>query len=245
MATRNSSPVGRTAYVLFGLFAFSVATPAAYATVANTVYACNFVGSSTLYRVNATTAAATAIGPMNIQCTDVAFRGHQLYATNFASLYRVNPDTGGSVLVGNMGVADINALAVNPLTGRMYGAGANAGGFYEINPSTGAAALIGNYGAGITSAGDLAMLNNVMYATVNRSGFTNSWLARINLTTGVATLIGDMGRSLVYGMSVRSGKLYATTNGGALLVVNRNTGATSLVGTSGVAYGGQATSPTW
>lgn len=185
------------------------------------------------------------VGPMSIQCTDLAFRGHQLYATSFTSLYRTNPDTGSSALVGSMGVSDINALAANPLTGRMYGAGANSGAFYEIDPSTGAATLIGNYGAGITSAGDLAMLNNVMYATVNRAGFANNWLARVNLTTGVATLIGDMGRTLVYGLSVRSGKLYATTNGGALVLVNRTTGATSLVGASGVAYGGQTTSPNW
>lgn len=245
MAIRKSPSGCHTTWLALCALSLSLATSLAHATIANTIYACDFVGSSTLYRVNASTGAATAVGPMNIQCTDVAFRGHQLYATTFASLYRINPNTGGSVLVGNIGATDINALGVNPLTGKIYGAGANSGSFYEINPSTGAASIIGSFGPGLTSAGDLAMLNNLMYATVNRAGFVNSWLARVNLSTGVATLIGDMGRSLVYGLSVRSGNLYAATNGGALVRVNRATGATTLVGNSGVAYGGQSTSPNW
>lgn len=244
MATHKSKLMSRSFRLAFGVAALTLAAQA-HATVANTLYSCNFAGASSLFRVNHNTGSATAVGPMGIQCTDIAFRGHELYATTFTSLYRVNPDTGNAAFVGNVGAGDVNALAVNPLTGRMYGAGSVAGAFYEINPATGGGALIGFYGAGLSSAGDLAMLNNIMYATVNRAGFPNTWLVRVNLTTGAATLIGDMGRPLVFGLSVRGGRLYATTNTGAVVLVNKATGATSLIGNNGVAHGGQTTSPNW
>lgn len=244
MTKQKSKSMSRTIRLAFGLAALSL-TAQAQATIANTIYACNFAGNSTLFRVNANTGAAAFVGPMGVQCTDIAFRGHELYATSFTSLFRVDPDTGNAALVGNLGTNDVNALTVNPLTGRMYGAGASAGAFYEINPATGGSVLIGNYGPGLSSAGDLAMLNNIMYATVNRAGFPNTWLAGVNLSTGVATLIGDMGHPVVFGLSVRGGKLFATTNAGAVLLVNKATGATALIGNNGVAHGGQTTSPNW
>lgn len=244
MTTHKSTFIRRSFRLALGVAALTLAAQA-HATVANTIYSCNFAGASNLFRVKHNNGAAIGVGPMGIQCTDIAFRGHELYATTFASLHRVNPDTGNAVFVGNIGAGDINALGVHPLTGKMYGAGSVSGAFYEINPATGAGTLLGSFGPGLSSAGDLAMLNNIMYATVNRAGFPNTFLARVNLNTGLATLIGDMGRPLVFGLSVRGGKLYATTNTGAVVLVNKATGATSLIGNNGVAHGGQTTSPNW
>lgn len=152
MAIRKLTSVRSVTWLALGMASLSLATSMAHASVANTIYTCNFAGASTLYRVNASTGAATSVGPMSIQCTYMAFRGHQLYATTVTSLYRIGPDTGSSVSIGNIGATDINALGVNPLTGKIYGAGAGSGAFYELDPATGAASIIGSYGAGLTFA---------------------------------------------------------------------------------------------
>lgn len=231
-----------------GIAFTTIIAPHTHATSANTLYMCNFTGSSILYQINASTGAKLPIGSMGIQCTDIAFRAHELYAVTFSQLWKINPNTGKPSFIGDMNVVemDINGLTVNPLTGKMYAAGSSSGNFYQVNPSTGHTTRIGNFGPEFTSAGDMTFLNNVLYATVRRTGFNNTWLVRINLLNGAATLIGDLGFNDVWGLSVYSGTtLYATTAEGHVLKVNKNTGKAILVGKNNVVSGGLTTSPNW
>jgi hypothetical protein len=57
---------------------------------------------------------------------------------------------------------------------------------------------------GLTSSGDMAYESSgELFATVIKTGSTTDWLASINPTNGIATLIGETGFSQVWGISFK------------------------------------------
>lgn len=210
----------------------------------DTIYA-QTTGSSKLYTIDVITGTATLIGTTSgPSLTDIAFWGPSLYGISFYTLYRINPISGERTTIGSLGASGVNALAVSPITGKMYAA-STSGTFMVVNPATGHSTQIGTYGTGKTSSGDLAFDNNgTLYATVNLSAASTDALAIINLETGAATIIGDTGYTRVYGLVHQNGALFAVTSSGDVLSINKNTGAATLIGPSGVsAFGGLALSP--
>ena len=149
------------------------------------------------------------------------------------NLYTINATTAvatlvGPVLIGSSPVG-LTALALNPVTGVLYGLTTNDGpspnrSLVTVNPATGAAVLIGSIGA--NAAGDMAF---------NSSGVLFAWpksggnLVTINLTTGASTVVGPTGAPFVNGGAVSfvGGVLYAAVGGsnGPLYTVNTSTGA--------------------
>lgn len=221
------------------------AGPVVTALSANTIYMVNFGNPSSLYTLRPGTGASTRVGAMGVsQVTDIAFSGSTLYGVSFTQFLTINPNTGKATVKGSLGFSDINALVVQPSTGKIFGAGSSApGSFVSINPNTGKATRIGSFGAGLSSAGDLEFINGVLYATLDRNGFNNSFLARINLSNGAATLIGDMRFKDVWGLALRGGVLYGATNSGQLIRVNTANGVGTLIGSNGIAQAGLAKSP--
>ena len=246
------------------LVAAALAQTAASAAVPltnNTLYVCEYKSNGNLYKLSASTAAATLVGPTQISpsCTDLAFRNSTLFGTTFSRLIVLNPTTGKATFRGSFGsgISDINALVTQPSTNRLYGAGSVAPGrFVQIDPVTGVATNRGFFGAGLGSAGDLAFLDGILYATLTNSASPNgTWLARISLsssTIGKATLIGRIRRISgastiylrdVYGLSVRNGVLFGAMRTGELLRINPNTAVATLVGDNNKVQGGMTTSP--
>jgi uncharacterized protein DUF6923/exosortase sorting signal-containing protein len=153
-----------------------------------------------LYTVNATTAAATLVGPLLIGASPIGLTG----------------------------------LAVNPITGVLYGVTTNDGNspnhaLVTINQTTGGAVLVGDLGVVVS---DIAFASNgVLYGWVG--GSTNR-LATINLSTGLATQLGPSGvaggtpcANGGNGLSFANGVLYVAPKGvtGNLYSVNTTTGA--------------------
>jgi hypothetical protein len=104
---------------------------------------------------------------------------------------------------------------------------------------TGAGTLVGSFGAGLTSSGDLAFdSNDVLYAALNQGG--GVVLARVDRTTGAATVIGATGQPTVYGLAFACCHLFGTTERGELLQVNAATGAATVVGVNGLTQWGLA-----
>src|SRR5262249_50241717 len=148
--------------------------------------------------------------------TDMAFHGPTLYGVSFSQLLRLNPDTGSGVAIGAIGF-QTNGLAV-AADGTIYSA-AQVGQLVRINPVTGGGTLVGNFGAGLTSSGDLAFdSNDVLFGALNSGG--SVVLARIDRTTGVATVIGPKGFSTVFGLGFFCCRLYGATAAGELLDIN-------------------------
>ena len=143
---------------------------------------------SRLYTLDPASASPNPVGPVGIaNVTDIAFHGPTLYGVSFAQLLRLNPDTGAGVAIGAIGF-NTNGLAV-AADGTIYSA-TTAGQLVRINPVSGAGTLVGNFGAGLISSGDLAFdSNDVLFGAL--SSGASVVLARIDRTTGVATVIGD------------------------------------------------------
>jgi len=233
--------------ILLGLLFFSVQSVYALPLQGNALYMCSIESNSKLYVVSYINGVKTLVGSMGTQCTDLAFAGTTLQGVTFTRFFNVNPTTGKVTASKAHGFTDINALVAGP-AGTFYAAGyTNNGGqganFVRINGTTGLGTRLGRFGAGLTSAGDLAFLNGILYATVNKPGSINTWLAKINTTTGKATLIGNIGRRNVWGLAVRNGIMYAVTNDGKLLRINPSTGIGVLLGTNGIVQAGLAKSP--
>ncbi len=133
-----------------------------------------------LVRIDETTGVGTFIGdpitPGGLSGLDFAPDG-TLYGSTItgfgsaSSLVRINAATGALIAtIGSIGIS-IGDLAVNPITGVIYGIRSNADGtgnggkLYTINPLTGVPTLVGDTGAGVgggidfTPGGDLYQVN--------------------------------------------------------------------------------------
>lgn len=166
--------------------------------------------------------------------------------TSTSNLYILNPATGAVVsTVGPIGFA-VTGLAIDPLTGVLYGStsrnSANSpGSLITINKATGQGTLVGSYAAGGESMADI---------TFTSDGTLYGWLEpgtddlnTINLATGAATDVGNAGLSTFgSGLAANSANvLYYAGSGsdGMLRTVSRATGLTTDVA---VLTGGPATS---
>jgi hypothetical protein len=149
--------------------------------------------TDSLYSLNLNTGGAALIGSFSASLTmqGAAYdsTSDTLFACDTASdaLYRINPDTGSAQLVGPTGI-EISGLAVNPLTGALYGTPcpfcSGTSGLYAINKLTGATTLIGG---STTRFNGLAFdSDGTLYGVRND---TDS-LYVINTVNGATTLIG-------------------------------------------------------
>jgi hypothetical protein len=204
-----------------------------------TVYAITFTGNSALYALDPKRHKETLKGYTGTQLTDISFRGRSLYAVSFTGLYSLNPFTGVSHYIGSLGLSGANALATQPWTNKLYGADAN-GDLFWVDPRTGHATLIGNFGPGLGSAGDLAFAGGILYATVTKTGSSDTYLAVVNALTGAARIIGDTHYTDVYGLVTGAGALYGATYGGSFLRISPFTGNAQPIWNEGLPIGGLA-----
>ena len=241
--TRLNRPIAG-ALVLAAAGALALAPAAASAAVTRakppkTVYAITFSPSSALYRMKPRSHTATLKGHAGVELTDITFRGKTLYAISFTTLYRLNARTGASHEVGSLGLSSANALVTRPRTKTLYGAD-ESGDFFRINARTGHVTIVGVFGHGLGSSGDLAFARGHLYATVFRPGSARSLLARVNVHTGAARIIGTTRHDSVYGLVAAKGALYGATFNGRFLAISRSTGRGKVIWRDGLAVGGTA-----
>ena len=118
-------------------------------------------------------------------------------------MLRLDPDTGAGVAIGGIGFTT-NGLAV-AADATIYAA-TTAGQLIRINPVKEPDAG-GNFGGGLTSSGDLVFdWNDVLYGALDSAGTVV--LARIDRTTGAATVIGPTGLNTVYGLGFYCCRLF-------------------------------------
>jgi len=147
--------------------------------------------------------------------------GH-LYGVDYTSgeLYRVNENTAEIGLVGNTGIANLGGLEFSP-EGVLYAdtVGTDAA-LYRINPNTAEATRIGALNAGFIFEGGIAFGNGNAY-TVNLGTSTTASLMTLDLNTGQATAVGEMGLADINGLSwrARDSKLIGLDREGSRLVV--------------------------
>jgi len=220
---------------------------------ADTLYGIDYPASATLYTVNETSGALTAVGPVGLDnvgdlTSDLVSKlwGIQI-TTN--SLVSIDPFTGAGTLgPGITGTTaavggpafPIVSLAYDPLNDTLYGntsvafGGETADELYSIDTATGAATAIGLigensvYALGFSQAGSLYGVDG------------NCNLVGINTGTGAGTIVGSTGLAPNGGCGVfdmasgLDGTMYlADTFSESLYDVNLGTGGTTLIGPYG------------
>jgi hypothetical protein len=181
---------------------------------------------STLYQMDSSNGSVQVVGNVAAQITDIALLDGVLYAVSFSDLYTLNQLTGDATLIGATGFENTNALAGD--AGVLYAANTD-GDFYSLNLTTGASTLIGNFGSGMTSSGDIAFdEDGNLFASVNVGSVENDSLAQVNVSSGVASLLGETGLDKVYGLAVKDSTLYGTLFDGALVTLS-NTGVATRI----------------
>lgn len=184
--------------LLLCLPAAAMAEPAGYA-----------VGFDRLYRLDAGTGQASAVGPLGfIDVEGLAFAPDgTLYGVADAGrvppgndqtdfLLRINTQTGAATAVGQLsGLAGLGTGAFGELDyglaftcdGRLWLSSDTTNQLWEVNPSNAVTRYVGNTGAAISG---LAARGNTLYG-VSIDG--NEGLYRIDTNTGAASLIGLLG----------------------------------------------------
>ncbi len=116
--------------------------------------------------------------------------GDLYICTTTGILRKVAIQSGDTTFIGSTGLANLQYIAINTLTGQLYGL-ITGGTVYKIDKTTASAVSIGTTGFGTARA--LAFDNDgILYGL---SGGTNQPLYRIDTTTAAGTLIGNTGKT--------------------------------------------------
>lgn len=157
-----------------------------------------FSGNAQLARSSRQTGAiAATVGGLgvNLVALEVDVSG-QLWGAGHDDgvLYRINKATAAKTAVGPTGVLNIMDLAFDP-SGALYATVGNE--LYRLDTATGASTLVANItGVAGEVMGIMFDTNGTLFAT---EYVANSPLYRVNLTTGLATAVGDTGLDYPHG----------------------------------------------
>ncbi|HUJ08429.1 MAG TPA: PEP-CTERM sorting domain-containing protein [Verrucomicrobiae bacterium] len=147
-----------------------------------------------------------------------------------ANFYKVNPDTGAATLIGAIGFNQVGAIDFDPSGGALYAVGNRVSDgtqvLLTINPTTGAG----------TEIGPTTLSGNVQDISFRNSddalfGYSGGYIYTFNITTGVATLLGDTGDGFPSGNGLAFDPfdtLYKADNNN-LWTINQSTGAGTSV----------------
>ncbi len=210
-------------------------------------------GLATLYRIDPSTGAATAIGPIGFQrVSGMDFDASGvLYAnaerndgSNTNVLIRIDPATGAGGEVGPTGVSGLgfgdhfSDVSFRPGDNALYGYIEGSDALGTINTSTGAAALVGPTGVACCGNGIAFSPGGVLFHA-NQAN-----LNTLDQSTGTATLVMPLGFPplglfpRVNAMDSRpvTGVMYAAVRDNTprnyLATVDTSTGAVSIIGAS-------------
>ncbi len=193
------------------------------------IYFADFSVNSTLSTLDFNTGQVENIGLTGYELSDIAFLGNNLYGITLGgALISIDLNSGEGTFVGNS-----NSTNVNALEGRgnlLYGATTN-GEFISIDPITAEGSTIGFLGHNATSSGDLIFdaSNDFLYATLEVSGSLSDQLATIDPLTAETNLIGDTGFDSVWGLVLIRNQLIGLSTNGDFIIINPNSGISTLI----------------
>ena len=153
-----------------------------------------------------------------------------------SSLYTVDTTTGATSLVGATGFSHVTGLAINPLTGNMYGHvsdlfGTGTTQLISIDKTTGAGSVIGTTGE---QTPDMTFNSSGTLFAWSESGSGGSdYLNTIDLGTGAATQVGPSPTgTLRTGLAFDSGGTLYLLSGDDIATLDPATGALTSAQTS-------------
>ena len=212
---------------------------------------------STLYKIDTTTYAAVAVGPMTAlgtqSLTDLAIdKNDQMVGITLNKLYAIDQQTAAVTLIKDLSqsASGFTSLSYIPVdlndsnSADMLVSANDQGDVYKIDPVSGTAAKLGSFGttaAGkIVSSGDLIGVRGLgIYCTVNVGTAANDYLAKIDPVTYKATPApSDTGFKQIFGLAFWAGTIYGFAKDGSILSIDPNTGKGTKLGGGSVQWFG-------
>lgn len=207
----------------------------------------------TLYVVDDQNFDLVPIGPLGMPdgegLTDLAVTPDgSLYGISGKSLYEVSPITGAVTHIG-MVPGELNVGLTFLPDGTLL-ATDKTGGVRRVDPADGSIVEVGAFGDPYATAGDLvAVADGTMYAISDQGPNGNeedsNLLLVVDPVSGEAIdAIGQIGYGRVFGCAYAGGKIYAFTDTGDIIEIDRASGAGSLKRSFGdMSFWGAAVTP--
>ena len=164
--------------------------------------------------------------------------GVSWYSDPSSPLVAINPTSGAASVIGLTGFNYLNSLARDK-SGNLYSACVNQ--LIRINPATGAGTVVANLNFNLTVSLDIRGLafspDGVLFAIQSKLDEPvwkfRYFLYRVNVATGVGTLIGSTGLEAMVSITFSSGgTLYGWDGTAGLVTINTATGLATDVNPS-------------
>ena len=160
--------------------------------------------TSSLVRLNAAAGDGYPRTPMKIvNVRGIAFdTNDDLYAATVdGKIYKVNTTNGDTVFVGSSGITNLYSIAINPLTGQLWGITISSQ-LYKINKSNGSAVSIATVNQPFTAS----IAFNHLGRLLGISGVSNQTGKLISIDTagGSGTIIGSTNYTGINGIAISS-----------------------------------------
>lgn len=205
--------------------------------------------SQTLFAINPADLSVRRVGDFgwpndfrSHEMTDIAINADGLmWGITFNAIYRVNPADARCVYIAPFDGATFNGLSFIPggelEAGEVLVAANRAGGYYRVDQRTGATSVLGQYGDGLGSSGDIVSVRGGgTFATVVQNEV--EYLARLEPTTGRATIVGPTGVDRTWGLGYWRSQVFGFSESGGFYTVDLTTGRATLVQNVGQAWWG-------
>jgi hypothetical protein len=198
-----------------------------------------------LYKVDPDTLDVLLVGPFgwpegseSEMMTDIAVdKNGDITGISFGAVYAVDHDTAACTFLSNLQGDQFNGLSFLPVGAIddndeevLVGAGL-AGEVWQIDPLTGDSTMIGDYGGIVESSGDIVSVAGFGTVATVKNGSTNDYLARIDLETGNATMIGTTGYPDIWGIGFWKNKVYGFVATNQFVLIDVDTGEATYVST--------------
>ncbi|HTM22676.1 MAG TPA: hypothetical protein VL172_19270 [Kofleriaceae bacterium] len=196
-----------------------------------------------LYKVDPDTLDVMLIGPFGWpngedMMTDIAVdKNGDITGISFGAVYAVDHVTAACTYLAPLAGDQFNGLSFLPVGAidqtdeEALVATGLGGGVFRINPMTGESTEIGDYGGIVESSGDIVSVSGFGTVATVKNGSTNDYLARVNLTTGEATMIGSTGYPDIWGVGFWKNKVYGFVATNQFVLIDVDTGVATYVST--------------
>ena len=195
-----------------------------------------------LYKVEPDTLEVTLVGSFgwpggfeNDLMTDIAVnKDEELVGISFGAVYSINKLTAEVTFLSNLTDQSFNGLTYLPQSNGdeiLVGTGL-AGTLWQIDP-TGAnpPVQIGAYGGEMVSSGDLVSVEGFGTVATVKNGSDIDYLARIDETTGAATIIGRTEFIDIWGIGFWRNKVFGFVATNQFVLIDVTTGVATYIST--------------
>ena len=197
--------------------------------------------SFALYQVDLPSGDYTRLTSLTARLTDIALgSGRRLFGVNFSSVFEVDEHT-GTVRPLFPSPGALVALEEGP-GGVLFGAGQDDR-IVAMDRTTGASHVVAHLPAGWVASGDIAFVDGRMLVTATQvpsAEVGSDMLAEIDLSTGSARLLGEIGYPCIWAVAAFGPTLYGFSCHGDLLRIDPFTGLSEHLRSLPLRIGGAA-----